>query len=85
VTTGGPIVAGVVVVAAVSVFAVFVSGGIVAVMSLAAVAIRREDRSLTLTEQAPNWLLRGVRRLMGVGLRNVDPEFARVTKELVRQ
>jgi hypothetical protein len=66
-------VAGVVVVEATSVFAVFVCGGIAAVMGLAAVAIRREDRRLTLTGQASNWLLRGVRRLMGVGLRDVTP------------
>lgn len=66
--------AGVVVVEAISVFAVFVCGGIVAVLGLAAVAIRREDRGLTLTAKASNWLFRGVRRLMGVGLRDVDPE-----------
>jgi hypothetical protein len=78
-------VAGLVVVVAVSVLAVFVSGGIVAVMVLAAVAIRREDRGLTLTTQASNWLFRGVRRLMGVGLRNVDPEFVRPSGELVRR
>ncbi len=49
---------------------VFVAGVIVAAMALAAWAIRREDRKLTLTGQAPDRLSGGVRRLMGVGLRN---------------
>jgi hypothetical protein len=76
--------AGVVGVVAIALLAVFVTGGIVAVMGLAAVAIRREDRGLTLTAQASNWQLRGVRRLMGVGLRDVDTELGRAMRELVK-
>jgi len=63
----------------------FVTGIIVAVMVLAAWAIRREDRGLTLTGKAPNPLARGVRRLMGVGLWNVDTELERLTRELLRR
>jgi hypothetical protein len=76
--------AGVVGVVAIALLAVFVTGGIVAVMGLAAVAIRREDRGLTLTAQTSNWQLRGVRRLMGVGLRDVDAELGRAMRELVK-
>jgi hypothetical protein len=76
--------AGVAGVVAIALLAVFVTGGIVAVMGLAAVAIRREDRGLTLTAQAANWQLRGVRRLMGVGLRDVDTELGRAMRELIK-
>jgi hypothetical protein len=63
----------------------FASGVIVAVVVLSAWAIRREDRRLTLTGRAPDRLSSGVRRLMGVGLRNVDTEQARLIRELARQ
>jgi hypothetical protein len=79
------IMAGVVGVVAVAAFAFFVFGVIVAVMALIARAIRREDRGLTLTGQAPDRLSRGVRRLTGVGLRDVDTDLERLTRELVRQ
>jgi hypothetical protein len=72
-------------VVAIAALAFFVMGVIGAVMCLSARAIRREDRGLTLTDQPSGWLARGVRRLMGVGLRNVSTELARQSRELVRQ
>jgi len=66
-------------------FAVFAMGAVVGVMSLAAWAIRREERHLSLTGQAPDRVSRGIRRLMGVGKRDVDTELERLMRELVRQ
>jgi hypothetical protein len=65
---------------AVAALAAFVLGAIMTVMVVASWAIRREDRKLTLTSKAPNRLLSGVRRVMGVGQRDVDAELA----ELIR-
>jgi hypothetical protein len=65
---------------AVAALAAFVLGAIMTVLIVAAWAIRREDRKLTLTSKAPNRLLSGVRRVMGVGQRDVDAELA----ELIR-
>jgi hypothetical protein len=72
-------------VVAVAALASFVMGAIVIVMILAAWAIRREDRGLTLTGQAPSRLLSGIRRVMGVGRREVSTELARFSRELARQ
>jgi hypothetical protein len=72
-------------VVAVAALAAFVLGAIVTVLAVSAWAIRREDRGLTLTGQAPNRLSSGVRRVMGVGKRDVDAELERLTRELVRQ
>jgi hypothetical protein len=72
-------------VVAVAILTVFVIGGIAGVIVLSAWAIRREDRDLTLTGQAPNRLSGGVRRVMGVGLRDVDPKPWRSPRELVKQ
>jgi hypothetical protein len=71
---------------AVAALAGFVLGAIMAVLVVAAWAIRREDKKLTLTGKAPNRLLGGVRRVMGVGQRDVDAELARlITERLVRR
>ena len=70
---------------AVAVLIFFVTGIIVAVIVLAAWAIRREDRRFTLTGRAPDRLSSGVRRLMGVGLRDVDAELERLAREFVRR
>jgi hypothetical protein len=73
-------------VVAVAALAAFVLGAIMTVMVVAAWAIRREDRKLTLTSKAPNRLLSGVRRVMGVGQRDVDAELARlITGQLTRR
>jgi hypothetical protein len=66
--------------------AAFVLGAIMTVLVVASWAIRREDEKLTLTGKAPNRLLSGVRRVMGVGQRDVDAELARlITERLVRR
>jgi hypothetical protein len=71
---------------AVAALAGFVLGAIMAVLVVASWAIRREDEKLTLTGKAPNRLLGGVRRVMGVGYRDVDAELARlITERLVRR
>jgi len=50
---------------------VFGIGVIAGVVLMVAIAIRREDREWTLTGQAPYLAARGVRRLNGVGLRDI--------------
>jgi hypothetical protein len=73
-------------VVAVAALAAFVLGAIMTVLIVAAWAIRREDKKLTLTSKAPNRLLSGVRRIMGVGQRDVDAELARLLNgELTRR
>jgi hypothetical protein len=42
-----------------------------------ALAVRREDRRLTLAREAPDRLSRSTRRLNGVGRRDLDDEFLR--------
>jgi hypothetical protein len=73
-------------VVAVAALTAFVLGAILTVLVVAAWAIRREDRKLTLTSKAPNRLLSGVRRVMGVGQRDVDAELAElITGQLSRR
>ncbi len=52
---------------------VFGTGVIVGVIAMVAMAIRREDKRGSLTQPPPDVLARGVRRLNGVGLRNITP------------
>jgi len=73
-------------VVAVAALAAFVLGAIMTVLVVASWAIRREDKKLTLTGRAPNRLFSGVRRVMGVGQRDVDGELARmITAQLIRR
>jgi hypothetical protein len=73
-------------VVAVAALAAFVLGAIITVLVVAAWAIRHEDKKLTLTSKAPNRLLSGIRRIMGVGQRDVDAELARLLNgELIRR
>jgi hypothetical protein len=73
-------------VVAVAALAAFVLGAIMTVLVVASWAIRREDKKLTLTGKAPNRLFSGVRRVMGVGQRDVDAELARlIAEQLVRR
>jgi hypothetical protein len=44
-------------------------GGVIGVIVVLAVAIRREDRRYSLSGEAPSRVSRGVRRLTGVGRR----------------
>ncbi len=52
---------------------VFGAGVLLGVLAVIAVAVRREDRRRTLTGQPPDAAARGVRRLAGLGLRDVAP------------
>jgi hypothetical protein len=55
---------------------VFGTGVMVGVIAMVAMAIRREDKRGSLTQQPPDVLARGARRLNGVGLRNITPRDA---------
>jgi hypothetical protein len=72
--------AGVVVVVAI---ALFIGGIVVGVITVVAVAVRREDRGYTLVDDAPNRMSNSARRLTGLGRRDLDPEFFRSARELV--
>jgi hypothetical protein len=52
---------------------VFCSGVILGILVMVAAAVRREDKRSTLTGRAPDAAARGVRRLTGVGLRDIVP------------
>ena len=54
------------------------TGLVIGIIAIVAMAVRREDRQFSLTRQAPGAAARGVRRLTGVGLRDVTPIAARV-------
>lgn len=54
------------------------TGLVIGIIAVVAMAVRREDRQFSLTRQAPGVAARGVRRLTGVGLRDVTPIVARV-------
>lgn len=54
------------------------TGLVIGIIAIVAMAVRREDRQYSLTRQAPGVAARGVRRLTGVGLRDVTPLVARV-------
>jgi hypothetical protein len=55
---------------------VFGTGILVGVIAMVSLAIRREDKLGTLTRQPPGAMARGVRRLNGVGLRDITPRYA---------
>lgn len=52
---------------------VFVTGILIGVMTMIAMAVRKEDRLGTLTSTPPSAMARGVRRMAGVGLRDISP------------
>jgi hypothetical protein len=54
------------------------TGLVIGIVAVVAMAVRREDRQYSLTRQAPGVAARGVRRLTGVGLRDVTPIAVRV-------
>ena len=58
----------------------FTAGALAGIIGLVAVAIRREDRNLTLTSQAPDTVTRAGRRLTGLHVRthSSDRDNARV-------
>ncbi|MBV9092692.1 MAG: hypothetical protein JO132_02265 [Streptosporangiaceae bacterium] len=55
---------------------VFAIGVMAGVVFMVAIAIRNEDRWWTLTGESPYVAARGVRRLSGVGLRDITPRDA---------
>jgi hypothetical protein len=65
------------------IIALFLSGVVIGVIAVLALAIRREDRRYSLADEAPDRLSRNARRLTGVGRRGVDAEFFPVVRELV--
>lgn len=52
---------------------VFGTGIMAGIVAMIATAVRREDRRSTLTGTPPDAAARGVRRLAGVGLRDIIP------------
>jgi hypothetical protein len=68
------IMAGVVIISAVS---IFLAGLILGVVAVIAIAVRREDRRYTLAVEAPDRLSRSTRLLTGVRRRDLDTEFLR--------
>ncbi len=56
--------------AAIVVFAAFTAGAVIGMIMAVAVAVRREDKRMSLRETAPDWLSGGARRVNGVGVRN---------------
>lgn len=62
--------------------AVFLSGMVMGVIAVVAIAVRREDRRYTLPVEAPDRLARSARRLTGVRRRDLDAEFLRPMGEL---
>jgi Flp pilus assembly protein protease CpaA len=51
---------------------VFATGVMAGIMTVVALTVRREDRRHTLTSEPPSAVARGVRRLAGVGLRDIS-------------
>jgi hypothetical protein len=64
--------------------ALFFGGVVVGIIAVVAVAVRREDRAYTLVGDAPNRMSQSARRLTGLGRRDLDAEFLRPARELVR-
>jgi hypothetical protein len=63
--------------------ALFLSGVVIGVIAVLALATRREDRRYSLAIEAPDRLSRNARRLTGLGRKGVDAEFFPVARELV--
>jgi hypothetical protein len=63
--------------------AVFIAGAVMGVITVVAIAVRREDRRYTLAVDAPDRLSSSTRRLTGVGRRDLDAEFLRPAGQLI--
>lgn len=55
---------------AIWVFATFAAGAAIGLVVAVSVAIRQEERRMSLRGSAPSWLSGGARRVNGVGVRN---------------
>ena len=62
--------------------ALFLGGVVTGVITVVAVAVRREDRRYSLTRAAPDRMSRSARWLTGVGLRDPNGELI-AARELV--
>ena len=63
---------------AIAVVALFLGGGVIAVIAVIAVValgVRREDRRYTMASEGPSVLARSERRVTGFGRRDLDAEF----------
>src|SRR5690349_2409314 len=56
---------------AIGMILVFGTGFLAGIIAMVAMAVRREDRGHSLTGEPPGAAARGVRRLVGVGLRDI--------------
>ena len=56
---------------------VFLIGVMVGVITMVSMASNKEDRLGTLTRQPPDVIARGVRRLVGLGRRDITPRDAK--------
>jgi hypothetical protein len=66
-----------------AIVALFFGGVVIGILAVVALGVRREDRRYSLPGEAPDRLSRGIRRLNGVGRRDLDAELFRPTSELV--
>jgi hypothetical protein len=57
----------------IALLAIFLIGVVLGLLVVVSMAIKREDRKLTLTQQAPDAAARGTRVLTGVGSRDISP------------
>jgi hypothetical protein len=58
---------------AIVLLAIFLGGVVLGLLVVVSLAIKREDRGFTLTQQAPDAAARGARLLTGVGSRDISP------------
>ncbi len=58
---------------AIGMILVFGTGFLAGTIAMVAVAVRREEKGHSLTREPPGAAARGVRRLVGVGLRDISP------------
>jgi hypothetical protein len=57
----------------IALLAIFLGGVVLGLLVVVSMAIKREDRGFTLTQQAPDAAARGTRVLTGVGSRDISP------------
>lgn len=60
------------IVVAIVILVVFLGGGIIGLIAMVAVAVRREERLFSLSGDAPDAVTKGARRLTAAGCRGVS-------------
>jgi hypothetical protein len=68
---------------AIWVFVTFAAGAAIGLVVAVAVAIRQEERRMSLRGAAPSWLSGGARRVNGVFVRNAAETVEEDEKELI--